>query len=121
MADAQFNGSASGGAASGGPVKIIYVLYLLGLIVGITPIIGLVMAYIYRDGAPEWLYSHYTFQIRTFWIGLLYVVIGIITSFILIGWLVLLFWLVWYLVRCIKGLKLAGEQRGIDRVATWWF
>ncbi|HEY5211165.1 MAG TPA: hypothetical protein VIJ42_17130 [Stellaceae bacterium] len=121
MADAQFNGSASGGAASGGPVKIIYVLYLLGLIIGITPIIALVMAYIYRDGAPEWLYSHYTFQIRTFWIGLLYVVIGLVTTFILIGWLVLLFWLVWYLVRCIKGLKLAGEQRGIDHARTWWF
>lgn len=46
--------------------KIVYFLYLAGLVFGITGIIGVVMAYINRNDAPEWLETHYQFQIRTF-------------------------------------------------------
>lgn len=56
--------------------KIVYILYLVGVVFGITGLIGVVMAYIYKSDAPEWLSSHYQFQIRTFWIGLLYLVVG---------------------------------------------
>ncbi len=50
---------------------IVYVLFLLGFLTAwITPIVGVVIAYMNRDTAPEWLKSHYTFQVRTFWIGL---------------------------------------------------
>ncbi len=105
----------------GSAARAIYILYLAGLLVGITPIIGLVMAYIYRDGAPHWLRTHYHFQIRTFWIGLLYVFLGGVTSFIFIGWFILLFWLVWYVIRCVKGLKLAGEGAAVPNAGTWWF
>jgi len=100
---------------------IIYALYLAGLVVGITPIIGLVMAYIYRDDAPHWLRTHYHFQIRTFWIGLLYAFVGAVATSIFIGWLILLFWLIWYVVRCVKGLKLAGEGEPVPNPTTWWF
>ncbi len=89
--------------------------------VGITPIIGVVMAYIYRDGAPHWLRTHYHYQIRTFWIGLLYVLIGAATVFIFIGYFILLFWFFWYIVRCVKGLKLLGEGQAIPDAATWMF
>jgi len=30
------------------------------------------MAYIYKGDAPDWLKSHYRYQIRKFWIGILY-------------------------------------------------
>jgi uncharacterized membrane protein len=49
---------------------VIYILYLVPF--GVTHIVGLVLAYVSRESAPDWLRSHYTFQIRTFWIGLLY-------------------------------------------------
>lgn len=107
--------------ADGKAATIIYVLYLFGLLVGITPIIGLVMAYIYRDGAPHWLRTHYHYQIRTFWIGLLYVVIGAVTTFIFIGYLILLLWFFWYVIRCVKGLKLVSEGQAIPNAATWMF
>ena len=58
--------------------NLVYILYLLALVVGITAIIGVVMAYINRNAAPDWLKTHYTFQIRTFWISLLYTVIGVV-------------------------------------------
>jgi uncharacterized membrane protein len=36
------------------------------LLFGITGVIGVVMAYINKDDAAEWLKTHYQFQIRTF-------------------------------------------------------
>ena len=62
--------------ASTSNAQIIYILYLVSLVVGVTGIVGVIMAYVYRGEAPDWLQSHYRFQIRTFWIGLLYVVLS---------------------------------------------
>ena len=61
-----------------GTARIVYILYLVGIIILITAIIGVVIAYIYRGDAPRWLKNHYQFQIRTFWIGVLYALIGVI-------------------------------------------
>ena len=104
---------------SAGQVKIIYILYLAGFIVGITPLIGIVMAYMGRGEGPDWLQSHYRWQIRTFWIAALYAVVGIITVFILIGILVLLANAVWLIVRCVKGFKALDAERPIENVETW--
>lgn len=51
---------------------VIYVLYLVGWIAGgLAFLIGVVLAYFARRRAQELLLvSHYTLQIRTFWIGL---------------------------------------------------
>ena len=99
---------------------IIYVLYLASLILGITSIVGVVMAYI-NKGEGNYLDSHYQFQIRTFWIGLLYSVIGVLLTAILIGWIVLLFVLVWLIVRCAKGLKYLGRGQPMPDPQSWMF
>ncbi len=104
---------------NGGQAKIIYILYLAGFIVGITPLIGIVMAYMNRREGPDWVQSHYQWQIRTFWIGLLYGFAGILSIFILIGFLLLLLMSVWYIVRCVKGLMALDKQKPIDNVETW--
>lgn len=101
--------------------RIIYILYLVGLAAGITAVIGVIMAYVNRDAGPEWLRSHYEFQIRTFWIALLYSVIGIILSMILVGILVLLFTAVWLIIRVVKGFKSLEQREPIADVKTWMF
>ena len=121
MAEMGTNALMTRPADAGVTARIIYILYLVGLVVGITTLIGLVMAYVNRAGAPEWLATHYRYQIRTFWIGFIYSVIGAVTSLILIGYLVLLFTLIWYIVRCAKGLRLLGSNQGIANAATWMF
>jgi uncharacterized membrane protein len=104
-----------------GPVKLIYILYLTGLVTGgVTTIVGVVIAYLNRADAPDWLATHYQFQIRTFWIGLLFVVIGSATTVILIGFLILLAQLVWFIIRCVKGFQRADRGESIDDVETWW-
>jgi uncharacterized membrane protein len=107
--------------ASGDTAKIIYVLYLVGLVTGLTAIIGVIMAYVNRDQAPEWLKSHYRFQIRTFWIGLLYSVIGSILLTVLIGALVLLFTAIWLILRVVKGFKHLEKREAVPNVETWMF
>lgn len=100
--------------------KVIYGLYLVGLVVGgLTSIVGLVIAYVTKDEAPEWLKSHFQFQIRTFWIGLLFIIAGSLLSIIVIGWFVLLFWLVWLIVRCIKGFKALDNNQPIENPTRW--
>ncbi len=112
---------AAGDPAAASTAKIIYILYLVGIVVGITSLVGVIMAYVKKGEAPEWVQTHYRFQIRTFWIGLLYSVVGILTSVIIIGWLVLLFVLVWLVMRCIKGMGWAEKGEPVENVETWMF
>jgi uncharacterized membrane protein len=99
--------------------NIIYVLYLLALVNGVTAVIGVVMAYVYRDGAPEWLRTHYEFQIRTFWMGLLIGIVGGILSLVLIGLVVLLALAIWWIIRCVKGIRFVGERAAYPNHLTW--
>ena len=80
---------------------IIYVLFLANILVPFAGLVGVIMAYI-NKGDDNFLQSHYQFQIRTFWIGLLYAVIGILLTAILIGWLILLFMVILLIILCVK-------------------
>lgn len=105
--------------ASTDVAKIVYVLYLIGLFTVVTAVIGVVIAYIYRDDAPAWLKTHYEFQIRTFWLGLLYFIVASILCLILIGFLLLAAVAVWWIVRCVKGLKYVDQRTAYPDYATW--
>lgn len=108
-------------AGDAGNARIVYILYLISLLIGITGLIGVVMAYVYRSDAPDWLRNHYRWQIRTFWIGLLYTLIGMLTAWLLIGYLILLCVLVWYIVRCVKGLQRLERRQPLPNVGSWLF
>jgi uncharacterized membrane protein len=102
-----------------GPVTVIYILYLVGLVVGITHLIAVVMAYLYQSDAPMWAATHHRFQIRTFWIGLLYGLIGVALAFVISGFAVFAFVVVWLIVRCVKGMKFAAEGRPYPNPSSW--
>ncbi len=111
----------TGNASDGSNANIIYILYLVGFVTGgITTLIGVVMAYINQGEAPDWVKSHYRFQIRTFWISILYSVVGSILIVALgLGLLILLFTVVWFIVRCIKGINAISRGEAISDPATW--
>jgi len=102
-------------------VKLIYILYLGSFLVGITGVIGVVMAYLNRGSAPAWAVSHYTYQIRTFWIGFLYAVVAGVLVMAAIGVLLVPLVMIWWIVRCVKGLQLAGRSEPVPEPATWLF
>jgi len=100
---------------------IVYVLYFASYFFIITALVGVIMAYVQIGTADPMLQSHYRFQIRTFWIGLLYFVAGIILCFVVVGILVLIWWFVWTLIRSIKGILALNEGRPIAQPESWLF
>ncbi len=81
----------------------IYVLYGLSYFTLFPALAGLIIAYIKLGDCHPVMQSHYRFQIRTFWIGFLYLAIGIPLSIVLIGMPLLAWWFVWSLIRIVKG------------------
>jgi uncharacterized membrane protein len=83
---------------------VIYALYAASLFIGVTALIAIVLNYIKRDDVAGTMYeSHFRWQIRTFWFGLLWAVIGALTMVVLIGFAILTAALVWYIYRIAKG------------------
>lgn len=83
---------------------VVYALQAASFLVGVTWIAAVIVNYIKKeDVAGTWLESHFRWQIRTFWYGLLYGVIGGITFFFIIGWFILMADLVWVIYRIVKG------------------
>ncbi|WP_371373062.1 DUF4870 family protein [Thalassotalea aquiviva] len=104
-----------------GAAKLVYVLYVAGLFFGITGLVGVIIAYINKSEAPEWLKSHYQFQIRTFWIGAVFMIVATLLTLVLIGWLLWLFWIIWLVVRCVKGYQALDADLPVANVKTWMF
>lgn len=101
-------------------VQVIYILYLAGFLIGITPIIGLVLAYMNRGRSEPWLETHYTWAIRTFWIGVLYSLISVAFMIVGIGFLLMLGVAVWVIVRVIIGLQALNRNEPIRNPYSWW-
>ncbi len=53
-------------------VQVIYILYLVGFVIGVSALVGIVLAHINRGKVNGWVETHYVWAIRTFWIGLLF-------------------------------------------------
>lgn len=105
--------------ASDLPAKIVYGLYLSSLVLGVTALVGVVVAYVYQGEAPEALRTHYRFQIRTFWIGLLYGVVSGLLVVAFVGFLGFLFIAVWLVIRCVKGFQQLSRYQPVPDPATW--
>jgi uncharacterized membrane protein len=104
-----------------GSAKAIYILLIISTIIGLTAIIGLIMAYVLMNDSEEWLATHYRFQIRTFWIGLLYTMIGVFTIGVGVGYFILLFTFIWLIVRCTKGLRQLDNRQPVANLESWLF
>lgn len=99
---------------------VVYALFLAGVVSGgLTMLVGAVIAYVYRGRGPHWYDEHYRYQIRTFWIALLYFAISGVLMLLLIGYVTWLLAVVWLVVRCVKGIRRLQEYREPDNVGTW--
>ena len=78
---------------------VIYLLYFVGYFTGISALIGVIIAHVKVEESEPVLRSHYRFLIRTFWIGLAYLAIGIPLCLVLIGFPIAVWWFVWSAIR----------------------
>jgi uncharacterized membrane protein len=99
----------------------IYVLYAVGYFTGVSALIGVVIAHVKVEDNDPVLHTHYQFQIRTFWIGLLYLAIGFPLCLVVIGFPILLWWFVWSMIRIVKGMIAVNEYRPIANPKSWLF
>jgi uncharacterized membrane protein len=98
---------------------VIYALYGASILVGITSLVALVLNYVKRDSvAGTWLESHFAWQIRTFWIALGMAVLGMVTTFLLIGFPILLATAVWAIYRLVVGVLALNDGKPM-REGKW--
>ena len=112
--------------------QLIYALHAFSLLTGILgaatvigafligwpSIIAVILNYVKRsDARGTWLESHFRWQIRTFWFGLLWVslcilfVIGTLGIGLLIAWLPMLLIAGWFIYRIARGWMALNDRR----------
>ncbi|WP_428394052.1 DUF4870 family protein [Lichenicoccus sp.] len=112
-----------------GIANINYALYIAGFFTGITPFIGVVLAYMKRGHASWLVRSHLDWQIRIFWhciaygigivvlhalvVGLGFLTFGVGLVFLIIPWGLAAWWLVWTIWAIVKGLQRLGRDEPI--------
>jgi uncharacterized membrane protein len=112
---------------------VVYALYLIGLVNGLTVLVGLVIALASRGGAGARMRTHYTFLIRTCWLWLAWVVIGgalilwgalfsvilIGLPFLGLGWAIVGLVHLWFAVRVILGVIHLARDEPYPRPYSW--
>lgn len=117
-------------------ITVTYALHALGLAIGAfgtasvvgaflfgwPSIIAVIINYVKRDEARgTWLESHFTWQIRTFWLALLWALVigavGAVLAIVLVGfaiWIVGFFALgLWAIYRIIRGWMALRDRRAV--------
>lgn len=92
---------------------LVYALQTAGFFTGgITTLIGLIINYIKREAViGSWVESHFSWQIRTFWWAFLWYLIGSVTTWLLIGFVILGINTLWLIYRIAAGwLRLNNDQ-----------
>ena len=127
---------------------VVAILYLLNFALGFSVIVGVILAYIWRgeERTTDWERTHYTYLIRTFWIGLFFFVglfftwfisifsVSVLTEqmggnrppagmfLVMLGAMAIFFLsAAWYAVRCILSLVKAAERRPMPNPQSWLF
>jgi|GEM_PF-462203 len=101
--------------------RLTYALYAIASISGFPMLIGLILAYVARSEASPWLHSHYTFLIRTFWGGLLLILVGVLTFVFGVGMFMLWVLPLWYVIRIVRGWVLLENNQFIPNPKSLLF
>lgn len=104
-----------------GSANLVYILYFLGLFLGVTALVGVILAYVNKGKYGEGLDSHFQFQIRSFWFGLLFMIVGAVLMVVLIGWLVWLAAAIWLIARLVTGMQALNAGKALSDPETLGF
>jgi uncharacterized membrane protein len=100
-------------------IQLIYVLYIVSFVIGITALVGIVLAYINRGKSESWIETHYTWAVRTFWIGILYSIISVLLMVVGVGFLLIIATAIWVVVRCVFGLQAVSRGEPMKNPQSW--
>ena len=115
-------------------VHLVYALHAISLLMGIVTtativgafltgwpsIIAVIINYVKRgDARGTWLESHFRWQIRTFWFGLLWVALCMLFVVLTLGIGMLIAWLplgivgLWFIYRIVRGWLALVDRRAM--------
>lgn len=122
--------------ASEGLVRLTHILYalhafsaLMGVIssaavvtaflTGWPSILAVILNYVKRSDARDtWLESHFSWQLRTFWFAVLWVLVAVVLFATVIGiplaWIIVVATGLWVLYRILRGWVALNDGRPID-------
>ena len=91
---------------------VVYGLQAVSFFFFLPAIVAIVINYVKRDDARGTVYeSHFDWQIRTFWWGLVWAVVGFVLAIVLVGFVVMFVAWIWMIYRVVKGwLKLTENK-----------
>ena len=103
--------------------SIISLLYLASFLTGITGLVGIVLAHVWQGERENeaWMESHFTYLIRTFWIGFVASIVAAVLSVILIGLLLFPVIAIWFGARSVMSLMKAQKREPMPDPATLLF
>lgn len=82
----------------------VYALQAAFFLFGITALVAIIINYVKKDDVyGTWFESHFRWQIRTFWFGLVWGCLGVLTLLLIIGYPILVADGVWIIYRIVKG------------------
>lgn len=98
---------------------LLYIMYLIGLVAPIFPVIGAAFAYANKSIANKTLKSHYLFALRTFYLSAAGWLVCYILNMIFINPIIYVVF-VWYTVRSIIALQLLIQDLPHPNPMTFW-
>jgi uncharacterized membrane protein len=101
---------------------VLYALYAVHWLTGgITGLVAVIINYVKRADVAGTPYdAHFTWQIRTFWIGLIGYLVGLALFVVLIGMPVLWAVGIWVLYRIIKGWLYLYDNKSFSTPQAWF-
>jgi len=91
---------------------IVYALQAVSFFIGITFIAAVILNYVKKDDVQgTWLASHFDWQIRTFWFGLLWSIMGFMSLILIVGYFIIIANAIWIIYRIIKGWLRLSEHK----------
>lgn len=99
---------------------VVYGLYIGSLVVGITLLVGVIVAYVKRgDMRGTMYYDHMQYLIKTFWYSLLGFIIGGLTLALAVGGIILIAVSVWFIYRVVAGFIKLYDGKPVSPDG-WW-
>lgn len=96
-------------------VWVVYILHALGFFTGgLTSIVAVIVNYIkISDMKSQISVSHFRWQIRTFWWGLLWSLVSLALAYFVIGLLGFFILFLWFVYRLIIGMVSLHKEKGM--------
>ncbi|MCQ9155453.1 DUF4870 family protein [Acidomonas methanolica] len=95
-------------------VWITHLLYAASFFTVITHIPGVIVAYLKIGEARGTPYeSHFIYAVRSFWLGIALLFLGLILAIVGVGILILALWGVWWFIRIIRPIMALLDDRPI--------